>query len=239
MASNRQIYFITFSDGIKYKYDRIKKEAENFERFDNIICYSPENFDNEFKSKHHDFIEKNHRGYGYWLWKPYFVQRTLLEMKENDILVYLDSGCQLNKDATKKFDEYIEIVEKSDHGNIAFEMPYIEQDWTKGDIFEELKMNITQYGNTKQFAAGMIVMRKCTNTIKIVKDWYKYSQDYHLIDDSSSVSLNAPSFIENRHDQSIISLIRKKFVTVIISDGYFEGHEEKKPCPFWPLRLRN
>ena len=32
------------------------------------------------------------RGGGYWVWKPWIIVDTLRQMKENDVLVYVDSG---------------------------------------------------------------------------------------------------------------------------------------------------
>src|SRR5678810_953547 len=38
------------------------------------------------------------RGAGYWLWKPYVVNKALLECNEGDILIYSDSGIKLLED---------------------------------------------------------------------------------------------------------------------------------------------
>ena len=48
-------------------------------------------------------------------------------------------------------------------------------------------------------------------TRQLVNEWYKISSIYHLIDDSESVSKNNPSFRQHRHDQSIFSLLTKKY----------------------------
>ena len=49
----------------------------------------------EFWNNHSEFILANKRGYGYWLWKPYLIMKTLEQMNDNDILVYADCGCEI------------------------------------------------------------------------------------------------------------------------------------------------
>ena len=71
--------------------------------------------DKEFWKKNGDFIEKNKRGYGYWLWKSYIIKKTMDMMKDGDILLYLDSGCEINilhhtlpnRDNLSTFIEYV------------------------------------------------------------------------------------------------------------------------------------
>jgi hypothetical protein len=64
--------------------------------------------------------------------------------------------------------------------------------------------------------ATTFILKKCNHTMKLVNEWYKYSSIYHLIDDSKSNAKNDDIFYEHRHDQSIFSLIRKKYGTEII-----------------------
>ena len=48
--------------------------------------------------------------------------------------------------------------------------------------------------------------------------WYETIQNYHLVDDSPSATMNDTLFIEHRHDQSIFSLLRKKYGSIILND---------------------
>jgi len=51
----------------------------------------------------------------------------------------------------------------------------------------------------------------CQETRDFVNEWYNVGCDYHNIDDSPSIIKNLDSFIEHRHDQSIFSLLTKKY----------------------------
>src|SRR6476661_7378060 len=59
--------------------------------FDEVISYGPEDLPWDF-SRQNAHILNQRVGAGYWLWKPYFVLRTLEELAEGDILFYCDAG---------------------------------------------------------------------------------------------------------------------------------------------------
>ena len=92
---------ITFGAGSQDYYDAVKrltKQSTELELFDNIIGYTDKNLknDNIFWEKHSNFITNNKRGYGYWIWKPYLIKKTMDNMKDGDILLYLDCGCEIS-----------------------------------------------------------------------------------------------------------------------------------------------
>jgi hypothetical protein len=237
-------YFITFG-GPSKKYheavNRICREAEDLCIYDKIIGYTEKELKekNKFWKKHEKFIESNPRGYGYWLWKSFIIKETLKDMDENDILVYADAGCTLNKNGNKRLLEYFDIVKNSSFGILSFELGTIEKSYTKMDIFNE--MNVLELKDTKQLVGGIFIIRKCERIVNLVKEWYKLCCNYHLINDEPSNIPNYPEFVDNRHDQSIFSLLRKKRGTEILSDEtYFYPDWENlgKNYPFWAIRNR-
>ena len=87
------------------------------------------------------------------------------------------------------------------------------------DIFDYLQItNTNNHYHSNQLIAGAFILRKCEHTRKIINEWYTITENYHLIDDSPSILPNDNSFSENRHDQSIFSLLRKKYGTISIID---------------------
>ena len=52
----------------------------------------------------------------------------------------------------------------------------------------------------------------------MVEEWYETCCNYHLLNDEPSIIPNDASFSENRHDQSIWSIIRYKYGTEIIGE---------------------
>ena len=93
--------FITFGAGGQRYIDagnRLLNQSNNVELFDKTTLFTEDDLksDVDFWSQHSNFIEHNRRGYGYWLWKPYIIKKTMEEMKDGDILLYLDCGCEID-----------------------------------------------------------------------------------------------------------------------------------------------
>ena len=234
--------FLTFGGpGSQYHnaVNRICTQTNECNVFDNIVGVTDLYIkgQKEFYDKHGTFLEENHKGYGYWLWKSYLVKEQLEKMKENDILVYADSGCVLNINGKKRLYEYFDMVQHSKYGILSFQMEYIEKLWTKMDIFNHFDAH--EYLETGQLMATAFVIRKCDHSVDLVNKWYEASQHYDLINDSPSNSSNHPDFIENRHDQSVWSIIRKKYGTAIINDEtYFVNWDDGYDYPIWATRRR-
>ncbi|WP_288550180.1 hypothetical protein [uncultured Brachyspira sp.] len=124
------------------------------------------------------------RGFGYWCWKPFIVLKTLESMNDDDILLYADVGCHLNKEAINKFYKYLDIV--IENGALCFELGYVEKSWTKSDLFNYFNVldnkNIT---DTFQRAATSFLLLKNDINLNIVNKWLQvYYDDFSLADDT-------------------------------------------------------
>jgi hypothetical protein len=129
-------------------------------------------------------------------------------MKDGDILLYLDCGCEIDVDEKAYLNELIEIV-KTD--NIIGTYTHNDKDWNKMDLVLKLEMNDIDVLKTNQHQAGALMFLVCDITRKIVNEWYNIGCGYYYIDDSPSISKNLDCFREHRHDQSIFSLLTKKY----------------------------
>ena len=209
--------FITFASHGNYidAGKRLLKQANDINLFTKTILYTPENLkeDTEFWNKHSAFINMNKRGYGYWLWKSYIIKKTMENMNEGDILLYLDCGCEIDNRKKNKLIEYIDIVKKNNIKMIdsPTSSTCLEKYWCKMDLIETLEMNDEMYLNTPQRQAGALLILICNETQALVNEWYNIGCNYHNIDDSPSILPNLPGFKEHRHDQSIFSLLSKKY----------------------------
>jgi hypothetical protein len=61
------------------------------EYFTNHHTFSTKDIDSDFYKENIEILEQG-RGAGYWLWKPYFIKKMLMEVDENDVIFYVDSG---------------------------------------------------------------------------------------------------------------------------------------------------
>jgi len=246
--ATQQKWFITFGGPTANYHNAVKricKQANNIDVFDHIIGYTDNDLkrDTAFWNRHKDFIESNTRGYGYWLWKSYLTKKTLEQMNDDDILVYADAGFIINPHGKPRLLEYFDIVNQSPHANFSIQMPeHLEKCWTKMDIIHYYNENRVEILETGQFISGLYILRKCPHTVELIDKWYEGSCIYHLPDDSPSSISNDPYFNENRHDQSLFSVLRKKHGTEksTIDETWFSpdwntrGHH----YPFWAMRMR-
>jgi len=206
-------YFLTFGGGSKNYHEaveRLSKQISRFELFDKIICLNEEYLqnDNEFWSQHSNFIQDNKIGYGFWIWKPYIILQQLEKMKEGDILLYLDCGCEANFHAKEKMREFLEIVKTKNILLTTSELP--EKEWTKRDLLVQLDCDKEFIVNSDQYQGGIILISKNDAIVNIIKEWYKLCCNYDYINNSVSTIENYKEFKNHRNDQSILSILCKK-----------------------------
>jgi hypothetical protein len=235
-------YFITFGGPTRNFHNavnRICKEAINLRFFHEVIGKTDLNLKNDkiFWNKHQNFIENNQRGYGYWIWKSYIVLAQLKKMNDNDILLYCDAGCHLNPNGLLRMTEYIKMINDNESGLLSFQMDHLEHTWTKNDIFVELNTPV-EHKISGQYVASTFFIRKTDKSMNLFKELYYYKSKYHLIDDTPSITNNHNSFKENRHDQSILSLLFKKYGTVTLRDetNFENWQKDGFKYPIWVTR---
>lgn len=228
--------FVTFGNEIYYNsVKRICKESQNLKFFNEIYGFSDKYLKTEkdFWLKHGHFIENNNRGYGYWLWKPYLIKKELDKMKENDILIYCDSGCQINENGKRRLYEYIDMLNTSEYGVISFQLEHLESLYTKNKVFETLEINKPFL----QCMATVILLKKNLHSTTVIDEWYTHCENYELINDEHSKEEDC--FIDHRHDQSILSAIVNKRGSLKLKDEtYFSNWIDGENYPFLAKRLR-
>ena len=230
-----RICLLSFANNVFYdSLERIQKEAK-FLPIDTVYAYKDTDLwmFPDFYHHHYHFL-KNKRGYGYWIWKSYLTFMTLNLLNENDILIYADAGCTIQESGLNRFNEYIQLVNESKNGILSFQLGFKEKEWTKMDLFKHL--NAFEHLDSDQLIATVFIVRKCKESLDIIKLWYETCCNYHLLDDSNSIAKNDPSFKEHRHDQSIFSLIRHQFGTTVIKD---ETNPHNKTYPFLATRKKS
>lgn len=194
---------------------------------DKVISYFPKDIDDSFKRKNKNILEQK-RGNGYWLWKPYFIKRTLERMNEGDYLVYLDSGAFYINDVR----HLTRQMEKDDQNIMAFELPFKERRYTKRDVFVVMECDTETYTDTNQRMATMIIFRKDRKSAQFVNEWLYYCQYEDILTDAPNHMGrdNYKEFIDHRHDQSIFSVLSKKYEIKAYGDPSQFG---RLPKMFW------
>ena len=196
-----------------------------------VISYSPKDIDPDFWNNNRKILSKK-RGNGYWLWKPYFIQKTLRELCEGDYLVYLDSGAFYVNDV--KY--LIQQMDRDDQDVMPFELPFKERRYTKRDVFLKMSCDEPAYYETNQRMATLVVIKKTDTAMKFVEEWLQYCQCEHIITDENNNmgKGNYKDFVENRHDQSIFSLLSKMYGFKAYRDPSQFG---RFPNVFWSMEI--
>ena len=238
----QKIHLITYGDNNFTKSkQRINNEAINSDWFDSVTVYGPENLDNDFKLKFKNILEQS-RGGGYWIWKSYIIKKKLDEINDNDILIYLDAGCSINPQGKDRFNKYVEMLNNSDEGGISFELTHPEKKYTTKEIFNYFNIDINgEIANSGQILATVRIMKKNKNLMNLINLESKTLYDNALLFTDHYNNNQESYFKDNRHDQSILSLVRKKVGSIVLTDEtYFQpfGNKESLIFPFWATRKK-
>ncbi|CAG34747.1 hypothetical protein [Desulfotalea psychrophila] len=198
---------------INYADDAFKKaQKKNSESgiaiggFDQCISYGPKDIGSDFAKKNKKILSQK-RGAGYWLWKPYIIQKTLELLAYGDFLFYCDSGSHF----IGSIDPLIDISTQRSQDVIVFDLEHIEKRWTKRDAFVLLGCDEEKYKETMQRIGGFVLIKKTDRSLSFFDEYLRYAQDERILTDQvNSCGENYPGFVEHRHDQSILSLLSKK-----------------------------
>lgn len=240
---SQKINFITYGNAIyNNSKKRLRDEAINSRWFDTVTVYGPEDLSQEFKDEFKDILKKP-RGAGYWIWKFDIIKQQLTKMSNNDILIYMDAGCTININSKTRFNEYIEMLNNSNESIISFQIPHLEKKYTNKELFHHFNMDVNDNnGNSGQFIATILIMKNTENMMKIIDDSINVLHtDHLLVTDHYNKIGQCCEFIDNRHDQSILSLVRKKHGSIILTDEtWFQpfGNKKSLQYPFWATRKR-
>jgi len=235
-----KIHLISYGDA-KYASQRefFKQTALSSSFFDEVMIFSSEDIEPAFKTRFQQFLNQR-RGGGYWIWKPYLIQRVLESLSDNDILIYCDAGCMINSNGEKRFKDYIEMLARSETGCVSFELPLKEVEYTKQEVFDHFDTSETLI-HSNQLMATVIMLKKCTHATMLINKWYAtLCENPLLFTDDKDNSTQKEEFIDHRHDQSIFSILRKTYKSEIIPDEtyFLDFIREGQLYPIWATRLR-
>lgn len=241
MYNKHSVSFVSFANSRYASQKRIKREAEEMHFFDHIYVGDEKMLEPWYFVKYKDRWPE--RSFGYWQWKPYIIRRVMDRMEEGDYLVYADAGCTLNPRGIPRLKEYLQMVTDSPCGVLGFDQHFREAEWTKADLFDYFGvLGDSKYMDHGQVATGCIIIHKKPASQRLIDEWHYIMHFHHdLATDSHSRLPNVPNFQENRHDQSVFSLLMVKYngVELPVEEFFTEGDwEELKDYPIWATRKR-
>ena len=222
-------YFFTFGN---YKYHasaaELHKQAEQY--VDSAFNYKEEDIPPEFCKLHEKHFADS-RGFGYWIWKAYFINQLLAISKDDDIFMYSDAGNSIISDISILYD----LCNEDEKGIILFDNSdgnptgrlWPNSQWTKTDCFNMMGLTDDKYLHGNQVNASYIVFKKTDFSVSFFDEFYKWCTNYHVISDAANITgdhinneerLVNSDFRDHRHDQSILSLMSIKYNITIDRD---------------------
>lgn len=183
--------------------------AKFFGKFDSVIEYNPTHIDKECLEINKENLKHSKKGFGGFFWKPYLVNKALQKVNDGDYLMYSDSGTFFIKSILP----LVKHLERNQKDILCFRLPLIEKQWTKRDAFLLMDSDTSLYTNSPQILATFFIIKKTKESVLFLKEYEKYCFDSRILSDAPNClgKENYKDFIEHRHDQSVFSLLCKKY----------------------------
>lgn len=212
-------HFITYASNDEFmrRAKRIATSAVKNGGFDTVKIYTPADIDADFAREHNDILSRP-RGAGYWLFKSYILLNRLQSsaVDEGDVVCYCDSSYWWRSDVRILVSKWLSNKHIALVHNKPTDRVFYEHNYTKRDAFELMGINAMNpverafVKESPQVWAGFVLLRKEVNPILFVGQWLRFCTDKRIItDEPSTTGPEEARFIENRHDQTVLSLLAK------------------------------
>ncbi len=207
--------FLTFAAGPHFDTRYIVEDVRRLNLFDKIYSLGPEDLGEAFWARHGAFVRAHERGFGFWVWKPFIIQRCLRAMRDDDILVYSDAGAiVVPEDGVRDLlEEHFQDIQQWPVGLGSGVGGNDSRIHCKADVFAALGVSAEKERALFQYQGGSLICRKHPPVMRIIDLWARlaWARHYHLFDNSPSHLPNDSGFKEHRHDQAILSILMQRY----------------------------
>ena len=218
-ASKRQVTLLNYADDRFGHKGKIFKRAQQamsesalIHGVDSVASWNWERLAaTEFYNEHQEYLEKRYHLNGF-VFKPYLTLRTLGELNEGDILIYYDSG-----DGAHVFDTSVNSLVQmcvANGGTLIHQWGETNQKWVKRDCFHWMGLDSSDCHDAIHMQATWFVLQKNSFTMQFAQEYLHYTLDERIAsyENTRACGLpDLPGFIENRGDQSVLSLLAHKY----------------------------
>lgn len=192
-----------------------------------VHAYSvEEDVDVEFYNNNKKILDAK-KGAGYWLVKPYFIERVMMMANDGEYVIYADAGCEI-------INSFHHIIDAMDQDLFLFCNGHLHKEWCKADVMHAINGKIV---DDMQVQASFIFIKVTPYSRAFIKEWLTLAQLPGFIDDTPSKIPNVPTFAEHRYDQAILTslAIRDGIKTHWWPDKlYYESQRYRWPDDKYP-----
>lgn len=204
------IIAINYADKSFQKAQKLNLETARRWGADRTIAYTPDDIDDAFRAKNKNILSAK-KGNGFYLWKPYFLNKAYKELKDGDYLIYTDAGSVY----VNKIQYLLDCMERENLDIMVFSLQneMLERKYTKRDAFVLMGCDEPKYTDTPQSIGGYVILKKSDFVEKFIAEDLEYAQDERIISEKENTQglNNYADFVAHRHDQSVWSLMIKKY----------------------------
>jgi hypothetical protein len=215
MTNTVLVTFAAGRTGWQKAAKRLRREALATGVFSNVFSLNEawlRNEDPRIYSLCKSYRDKEiYRGFGYWTWKT-SILKWAFENFRNDQVLYVDAGHQINLEHDSISNIRKLLVSGENSRGIAWQLPnHREIQWTKVEL--HLAMNTSsEQMKENQIQANFILMPPGDGRIKFAADFRNMALEKNgFYFNDEIIEPQFPEFIEHRHDQSVFSLLWKKY----------------------------
>lgn len=225
-------YLLTF--GTEEYYGSINLLAKSCKNMvDGLFLTTEKDIPKYFYEKHNKIFSQK-RGFGYWLWKPFFILKALQQINDGDLLIYCDSASVVVNDLNYLFDLCLK-----NNGILLFENQngcsigkHKNKEWTKADCFNLMNCNEEKYINGDQVDAAFQVYQKTPFNLNFIEQYLYFCENENILTDCPNITgVNQDTFIDHRHDQSVLSLLAIKH-DIKLESCPSDSRNHAEPCSF-------
>lgn len=205
-AYHNPVVLLSYADGdnVYFKNQNALNLSTLNRGIDHLHTYRRCHMDKDFYVQHQPILTQK-RGAGYWLWKPYFILKTMDMYPDNAIIMYADSGVIFSKD--------IELLLKdlSSHDRILVSQGKSAP--LKRHLKREAqeKLAITENSPVlkgENIWGFFLVLKNTKENRDFIEKWLTLCCDGDLLTDHPfDQARQANAFEYHQHDQSLLSVV--------------------------------
>ena len=197
--------------------------------FDEAYANNLQSLPPEWKQEHAELLNVR-QGAGLWSWKPKILLDTMMRypLSRNTLIAYSDAGSTFIKDVS----HFMDRLRQGSRDINVFSFEFLEQSWTKEDLFHILDADTPFYRGAPTADASFLVVRNTLFARYFIRTWSHLAEQYELISAQQTHPryVAREHFAAHRHDQSLLSLCVKKFNLgwdEIGTESVFDHHRDK------------
>ena len=212
---NSKNYFLTFANTKYMNTNRITQQASEFGIFDKILQLNENNI-TDYIEKHRNFINDNPYGYGLFIWKPKIIYDTLLNLNENDVLIYCDAGIYLNTNGKERLNEYLsKLINGKSILTFSTSKNYLTKTYVKMDAVMNYYPELRNKSDVACYA-GLMIIKKNEYSLTLIREWLNLCENYNFLNKERSIEYNeADYFAGNDCDNGLFNLCLSKHENIV------------------------